>query len=140
MGLSRKEINKLTEKINIERARVMSGFDDITEDKYCLSTDDRQDEVDQAASDYARSQLLRFRNRNSFYLKKLSKALHKIAESEYGTCEDCDEDIKFERLYARPTAELCISCKDEAEREENGSFKGRQSKTLEKNSSMVSVV
>lgn len=95
-----------------------------------LNNDDRFDEVDQASSDYERSQRLRFRNRDHFYKKKLDKALKKFESDEYGICEDCDETIKFERLMARPTAELCISCKDEAEREEQGSFIGRQSKSL----------
>ena len=140
MNLTKKELNKIKEKILSEKDRVIKSFDELTEDKYCLNNDDRFDEVDQAASDYARSQMLRFRNRNSFYLKKLNKALDKFENSEYGICEDCDEVIKFERLYARPTAELCITCKDEAEREENGSFHGRQSKSLEKNSNVVSAV
>jgi hypothetical protein len=40
--------------------------------------------------------------------------------------------LKFERLLARPTAEMCIFCKEEAEREESSSFQGRQSKSLGK--------
>lgn len=140
MGLTQKKLNIIKEKILAEKARLIESFDEIEKEKYCLSTDDRFDEVDQAASDYARSQMLRFQNRNRFYLKKLNKALVKFDNSEYGICEDCDEPIKFERLFARPTAELCISCKDEAEREENGSFYGRQSKTLEKNDDAIGAI
>jgi DnaK suppressor protein len=130
MGLSNKQLNTLKDKIQADRERVLSGFDDINAEKYHLNNDDRFDEVDQAASDYQRSQMLRFRARDVFYKKKLDKALDKFEAAEYGICEECDETIKFERLFARPTAELCISCKDEAEREEQGNYIGRQSKSL----------
>ncbi len=129
-GLSKKQLSTLKDQIQAERERILNGFDDINEEKYHLNNDDRFDEVDQATSDYTRSQMLRFRNRDLFYLKKLNKALEKFASDEYGICEECDANIKFERLVARPTAELCISCKDEAEREEFSSIAGRQSKSL----------
>lgn len=132
MGLSSKQLNTLKDKIQADRERIINGFDDVSGEKYHLSNDDRLDEVDQAASEYERSQMLRFRNRDHFYKKKLDKALEKFSTSEYGVCEECDDTIKFERLFARPTAELCISCKDEAEREEQGNFIGRQSKSLGK--------
>ncbi|MAX65916.1 MAG: TraR/DksA C4-type zinc finger protein [Bacteriovoracaceae bacterium] len=133
MALSKKQLETLKDMIYAERERIMNGFDDISAEKYHLNNDDRLDEVDQATSDYERSQMLRFRNRDLFYLKKLDKALGKMEDNEYGICEDCDSDIKFERLRARPTAQLCISCKDEAERVEQGNFIARQSKSLGKN-------
>ncbi len=33
---------------------------------------------------------------------------------------------------ARPTAEMCIQCKEESEKDESASFIGRQSKSLGK--------
>lgn len=50
--------------------------------------------------------------------------------NEYGLCSDCGDWIRFERLLARPTAEMCIVCKEESERDESSSFTGRQSKSL----------
>ncbi len=136
-GLSKKQLSTWKDQIQAERERILNGFDNINEEKYHLNNDDRFDEVDQATSDYTRSQMLRFRNRDLFYLKKLNKALEKFASDEYGICEECDANIKFERLAARPTAELCISCKDEAEREEQSSIVGRQSKSMGKNVDLV---
>ncbi len=136
-GLSKKQLSTLKDQIQAERERILNGFDNINEEKYHLNNDDRFEEVDQATSDYTRSQMLRFRNRDLFYLKKLNKALEKFASDEYGICEECDANIKFERLAARPTAELCISCKDEAEREEQSSIVGRQSKSMGKNVDLV---
>ena len=132
MSLTKTQLKTLTEKITSERERVLQSLREITDEKYALNEEDRCDEVDQAASDYERSQRIRFRNRDTFYVKKLEKALNKIADGEYAICEDCDCDIKFERLLARPTAELCISCKDEAERAESNNFQAKQSKSLGK--------
>ena len=137
MGLSKKNLKILKSKIESEKMRILKGIDETAKESFFLSNDDRFDEVDQAASEYDRSQRLRFHNRDHFYRKKLDKSMQKISEGDYGTCEECGVDIKFERLYARPTAELCINCKDEAEREENGNFIGRQSKSMGKRVSLV---
>lgn len=132
MTLKKREVKTLAEKITGERDRILKNFSDEDREKYFVKTEDRPDEVDQASTEYERAQMLRFRNRDLFYVKKLQKALEKINSEDYGVCEDCGATIKFERLLARPTAELCISCKDEAEREELGNFIGRQSKSLGK--------
>lgn len=132
MTLKKRQMKTLTEKITDERSRILKSFSDEDLDKYHVNADDKMDEVDQASTEYERAQMLRFRNRDLFYVRKLEKALKKISDEDYGVCEECGEGIKFERLLARPTAELCISCKDEAEREEMGNFVGRQSKSLGK--------
>lgn len=136
MPLKKKQVKEIKDYLLAEQERLRNAFA-IDEERYQLKTDDRKDEVDQASVDYERSQQLRFRNRDLFYAKKINKSLEKINEDEYGQCGECGEDIKFERLKARPTAEMCISCKDEAEREESANFIARQSKSLGKKIDLV---
>ena len=131
MSLSKKQIAFLKDHIQAERERLLNSFQ-VDEEKFQLASEDRMDDVDQASAEYERSQMLRFRNRDMFYAKKLLHALEKIENGEYGECEECGEYIRFERLKARPTAELCIACKDEAEREESSNFQAKQSKSLGK--------
>lgn len=131
MSLTKKQLSELKDKIQAERERLANSFS-VDAEKFTVKSEDQKDEVDQAAADYQRSQMLRFRNRDAFYVKKLGKSLEKFSCGEYGECEECGDDIRFERLLARPTAELCITCKDESEREEQGNFIARQSKSLEK--------
>ena len=99
-------------------------------EEFNLNEEDRSDEVDQANADVSNASRLRFRNRENFYKRKIEKSLMKINEGSYGSCEDCESDIGFKRLVARPTAELCILCKEENERDEFSSISGRKSKSL----------
>jgi DnaK suppressor protein len=124
-ALTKKQIETLRMKLLAEKQALA------VEDELTLSQTDG-DEVDQSISDYFNSHLLRFRNRDAFYLKKIDKALKKFERNEYGKCDECDYWIKFERLLARPTAELCIVCKEESERDESSSFIGMQSKSMGK--------
>jgi DnaK suppressor protein len=42
-------------------------------------------------------------------------AIKKIAESVYGQCEDCLEEIPEKRLKFNPSVLLCVSCAEERE-------------------------
>ncbi|MBI4211535.1 MAG: RNA polymerase-binding protein DksA [Deltaproteobacteria bacterium] len=81
---------------------------------------DLPDEVDLASSEAGQSLNLRLRDRELVLLKKIEKALEKIAKGDFGVCDRCGEEIGVKRLEARPVAELCIRCKEELERVEKG--------------------
>lgn len=42
--------------------------------------------------------------------KRLQYSLHKINTDDYGLCEECEEEIVYERLLLLPEARLCIAC------------------------------
>ncbi|MGQ3685633.1 MAG: TraR/DksA family transcriptional regulator [Candidatus Loosdrechtia sp.] len=50
-------------------------------------------------------------------LKQIEGALIRIKEGHYGVCEQCGRSIKKARLKAIPFATLCVSCKEEEEKE-----------------------
>lgn len=77
------------------------------------------DEVDIVSTEKANQMDFRLKARNALYLKKVRKALQKIEDGAFGECEDCGAEISYNRLMARPTADLCISCKEAQEKEEN---------------------
>ena len=43
-------------------------------------------------------------------LANVKKALQKMEEGTYGTCENCDKPIGKDRLEANPAATTCIDC------------------------------
>ena len=56
------------------------------------------------------------KNRELFYYKKLNQTIDRIKKGTVGICKECDGEINFERIMATgPTAEMCISCKEESE-------------------------
>lgn len=55
------------------------------------------------------------RERERRLLAKIESTLKKIDEHDYGYCEICGDEIGIRRLEARPTAQLCISCKTKQE-------------------------
>lgn len=54
---------------------------------------------------------LRNRDRERKLIKKIDETLMKIEQGDYGFCETCGVEIGLKRLQARPTASLCIDCK-----------------------------
>jgi len=129
--LTKKQTDLLKQKLLDEKNKLVFSNSLSLED-FNIDNEDRSDEVDQANADADNASRLRFRNREVFYMKKINGALARIEEGEYALCQECGENIRFERLNARPTAEMCIVCKEEAERDEMASIAGRQSKSLGK--------
>ncbi len=54
--------------------------------------------------------LLNLKNEAEFELEQIDRALLKIKNDEYGTCEKCHNMISPERLEAIPYASLCGKC------------------------------
>jgi DnaK suppressor protein len=129
-SLTKKQLDTLRNKLLEEKGTLV--FNDDNGAELDLALINGGDDVEQSISDYNNSHQLRFRNREVFYAKKIEKALKKFETDEFGLCTECGYWIKFERLMARPTAEMCILCKEESERDESNSFFGRQSKSLGK--------
>jgi len=103
--------------------------DRVIREDFSVQEEEKFDEVDQATTDIEQSMRMRLRNREIFYLKKVEEALFRIEEGEFGECESCGEDIELKRLLARPTATLCLSCKEDEERKEVLTAAGRMPKS-----------
>lgn len=126
--LKKSELKQLKEKLisEVERVQTKLAVQSIPLEVNATSGD----EVDSANEELMRRTELRFSARERMYLKKLKKSLIHIEDEDYGMCEDCGADISFTRLKARPTSTMCITCKEESERDEYMSFNGRKSKSL----------
>jgi len=57
-------------------------------------------------------------SREKLYLRRIEGSLQDIEDGVYGLCEQCEEEIAFARLKARPTARYCIDCKTQLEKME----------------------
>jgi DnaK suppressor protein len=129
--LNDEQVDELKNILLAEKERILNKSVS-NESIGCMDKDELVDPLDEASINIQTSQDLRMRNRENFYLKKINKALNAVNRGEYGLCGECDIEIGFERLKARPTAELCISCKEESELSEKGNFFAKKSKSLGK--------
>ncbi|WP_418321469.1 TraR/DksA family transcriptional regulator [Piscinibacter sakaiensis] len=49
-------------------------------------------------------------DREQCELDAVTAALHRLQEGPYGRCDDCGDDIPFDRLQAKPWAQRCVAC------------------------------
>jgi DnaK suppressor protein len=87
-------------------------------------TEDREaeaDDIDVASSESDREFVLRLAGRERLMLHKFQRALERMDEGEYGSCETCGAEITYKRLLVRPVATQCIDCKTQAEQLERRS-------------------
>lgn len=74
------------------------------------------DPNDQATLVEERQLEMRAREREQRLMKKLDEALQRIADGEYGYCEETGEPIGLARLLARPTATLTVEAQEAREK------------------------
>jgi DnaK suppressor protein len=95
-----------------------------------LQKDDLLDEVDMTTVEMTAQMKSRLLNREALFLKKINQALRRIQDGTFGICDTCGDAIEYRRLEARPTASLCVGCKEEQERQESMHIDGRRCKSL----------
>jgi len=116
--MNKKELKRFRELLEERRKEIMAQAVETKEKGMAFDPEDLPDEVDLASSEADQSMNLRLRDRERILLKKIDKAVAKIEEGTYGTCERCEEEIGIKRLEARPVTDLCIKCKEEEEQME----------------------
>ena len=79
------------------------------------------DMADRASREEGFSMELHTHSRESRLMGKIDQTLENIDSGVYGYCEECGVEIGIRRLEARPTAALCIDCKQVAEIKEQHS-------------------
>jgi len=70
------------------------------------------DPNDRASQESDFTMELRARDRERKLIKKIEESLQRLDDGEFGHCESCGVEIGVRRLEARPTATLCIDCKE----------------------------
>lgn len=79
------------------------------------ATDNMPDPLDRASFESDRSTLLRIRDRESYLIRKIKRALDRLEDGSFGICELCGKEIGIERLRVRPVTLHCIKCKTRME-------------------------
>lgn len=75
-----------------------------------------QDFADAGTATFDRERDLSIRNNIQDLIEQMTRAIARIDEGPYGTCERCGRPIDAARLKALPHALLCMDCKRREER------------------------
>jgi RNA polymerase-binding protein DksA len=73
--------------------------------------------ADQGTDAMEREKQFLFASKEGRYLWHVNEALRRLyfSPESFGVCQECSEEIGFERLDALPHARLCIKCKAKEE-------------------------
>jgi len=116
--MNKVQLKKFKTLLTEKRDEIVKKAKQTLEEDMTLDSNDLPDEMDLASSEYLQSFTFRLRGREKVFLDKIEKALRKIEDGSFGTCEECAEEISVKRLEARPETTLCIRCKEDQERHE----------------------
>jgi DnaK suppressor protein len=107
--MSKSSNNKIKDRLLAERDQLVNklkGND--------LSVDDSEtpDPVDLAVRNYSKNVMLAVSENESRQLLLINEALERIANDEYGDCQNCEKPINPKRIDAVPWARYCLSCQE----------------------------
>ncbi len=117
--LTPEQASQLRERLQADRARLAESA--LGALGFTMDRDrDRvgRDSLDESAEEELYSTKLRLHDREQQLLGKVTEALERLDAGTIDECEDCEEQIGFKRLLARPVTTLCIHCKEEREAKE----------------------
>ena len=103
---------------NLRNTLIKLKTETITPDKEMvesLKLEKSADDIDVAVADNSAALASKMLTRQNLYLRRIDTALQKMDSGTYGECISCGDEITYKRLLARPTALLCIGCKEEQE-------------------------
>ena len=116
--MNKAQLKKFRTLLEEKRDEILQKAKQTLEEDMALDANDLPDEMDLASSEYLQSFTFRLRGREKVFLVKITRAIVKLDDGTFGTCEECGEEISVKRLEARPETALCIRCKEDQERQE----------------------
>jgi DnaK suppressor protein len=115
-ALTAAELQDLREALEREQKELLSQLDEIETSTFSQAQSELTGEMafddeyaDSGTATFERERDLSLENNVRDLLQKIEKALTRMDEGTYGTCERCGKPIEKARLKALPYADLCIA-------------------------------
>ena len=110
--------------LDLDRARLNSRLRDLSrplyDDVQPVEIDSGSDNADIACIRAEEDVSARITEVLSARLDRARRALERLEEGLYGSCEDCGRQISADRLKAIPEATRCVSCQESRDRRSAG--------------------
>ncbi|MBZ5707879.1 TraR/DksA family transcriptional regulator [Nannocystis pusilla] len=115
--LTKDQLARLKQRLEDERSTLLHRELGHRADTTAPPTPDVGDQQDLAAAEAAQVAQLSIADHDRSRLREVEDALARMQAGTYGICEDTEEEIPFERLWAQPTARLTVEAQEIRERE-----------------------
>jgi DnaK suppressor protein len=124
MAMTKKQLGHFEKRLLEERARALKELGHYGEsfDATLQASDGDLSSysfhmADQGTDAMEREKAFLMASKEGRFLWHLNQALRRLYSTpeKYGKCENCGEEISYERLDALPHARLCINCKEKEE-------------------------
>jgi len=102
-------LDKIKDRLLAERESLLAklGNNDLSVD-----ASETPDPVDLAVRNYSKNVMLAVSENESRQVILINESLQRLADGEYGTCQNCEKDINRKRLDAVPWARYCLECQE----------------------------
>ena len=118
-----KQLAAIRTQLEKERHDLGSQLTDIEQESFQTTQSDLTGEVgldddfaDAGTATFDRERALSIQNNIRDLIDQITRAVQRIDDGSYGTCERCGRPIDAARLRALPHASLCMDCKRREER------------------------
>ena len=114
--MTKKQI-EILKKLLLERQQeILQELGASNDDIDKLQRENSADWVDRVNLDDAVNSLMAKESGLAEEIEEIIEALQNIEKDGYGICNECNQEMAFERLEAVPTAKLCVACKIKKEK------------------------
>jgi len=111
--MTRNELKEIHKRLEQMREKLIAELDqaagEIEKEPQGINIFQNKEEAAEVRTNLDRSLALESHRRNN--LVEIERALKKLDEGSYGTCDTCGKKIEVARLKALPLASQCIACK-----------------------------
>ena len=107
--MSKLNLNKIKDKLIAEREILVAKLNG---NDLSVDSSETPDPVDLAVRNDSKNVMLAVSENESRQVILINEAIERIADDEYGTCQNCENEINPKRLDAVPWARYCLNCQE----------------------------
>lgn len=107
--MTKSNSDKIKQKLIAERESLMAK---LSGNDLSVDASETPDPVDLAVRNYSKNVMLAVSENESRQVILINEALERIADQEYGACQNCEKEINPKRLDAVPWARYCLECQE----------------------------
>ena len=89
------------------------------------------DRIDKSIEERRATDQMHAHDRHFADIRAIEAALERIADGEYGECEECGDDIPMARMRAIPTSRYCVECQEDIEQAKPPRYRKRMLEDFE---------